>query len=342
MSHSRCCAGRVIRSLRLRSGAMHVRHTATHVEILAPAKINLFLEVLARRPDGFHEIETLMAAVTVFDTLTFTGAPNPAIVFRCRWAHGIVAATRPTGESSLGEIPTDSRNLVVRAVELVRERAGHSSGATIELVKRIPAAAGLGGASSDAAAALVAANIGWQLHWPLDRLLELAAELGSDVPFFLTAGYAVCRGRGERIEPRALPRLHLAIVRPPAGLSTPAVYARCTPSREPCGVATVAAALVKGNAITAEANGWKNDLQPAARSLSPWIDKSLAALDEAGAVKWQMSGSGSSCFGLCRSARHARRVASRLRARGIGTTFAATGSTGTTAVANGPRDGLRQ
>jgi 4-diphosphocytidyl-2-C-methyl-D-erythritol kinase len=319
---------------RLRSDAMHVRHTATHVEILAPAKINLFLGVLARRPDGFHEIETLMAAVTVFDTLTFTGTPNPAIVLDCRWAYGLSAAQRASGKSSLGDLPIDSRNLVVRAVELLRQRAGHNRGASIALVKRIPAEAGLGGASSDAAAALVAANLGWNLDWPVERLAEVAAELGSDVPFFLTAGYAICKGRGERIEPRTLPRLHLAIVRPPAGLSTPGVYARCMPSGAAGGAATVAAALAKGNIAPAPPNVWKNDLQPAARSLSEWIDKSLAALDDAGAVKSQMSGSGSSCFGLCRSARHARRVANRLRARGIGLTFAATGSSGIPAVAS--------
>ena len=122
-------------------------------------------------------------------------------------------------------MPEGPDNLVVRAVELVRRRAGVRRGAKLLLVKRIPAAAGLGGGSSDAAAALVAANEGWRLGRSRDELADWAAELGSDVPFFLAGGPAICRGRGERVEPVAgLGALDFVVVRPPEGLSTAAVY----------------------------------------------------------------------------------------------------------------------
>lgn len=298
---------------------MHVRHLPTHVEVLAPAKVNLFLEVLARRPDGFHEIETLMVAVAMADTLRLAPRVDGEIRLQCRWAYGL-AAGASAGDSaadSLGEIPSESQNLVWRAVEWLRKRAGHSGGADIELIKRVPAAAGLGGASSDAAAALVAANAAWRLGWSRERLAEVAAELGSDVPFFLGGGAAICRGRGEQIEPLRAPRLHIALVRPPVGLSTPQVYSRCLPSAAPVGASALVRQLARGD-VAAAGRAMKNDLQPAAEALSEWIGKVLGEIDRAGAAARQMSGSGSSCFGLCHSARHARRVASRLGSRRIG------------------------
>src|SRR5262245_43325190 len=182
---------------------MHVRRLGTQIEITTPAKINLFLEVLARRPDGFHEIETLLAAVTIWDTLHFAPDASGRIALSCRWA----------AEHSGGDIPADQDNLVWRAAALLRERAAVAAGASIHLIKRIPAAAGLGGASSDAAATLVAANLAWRLNWRREQLCELAAELGSDVPFFLTRGAALASGRGERLAELGVPRLHIALVR---------------------------------------------------------------------------------------------------------------------------------
>jgi 4-diphosphocytidyl-2-C-methyl-D-erythritol kinase len=308
---------------------MHVRQLPKHVEVLAPAKVNLFLEVLARRPDGYHEIETVMVAVTIYDTLLFEPQPRPEITLRCRWAYGFAGQDRPSIEtgSPRGDLPSGPQNLVWRAVELLRARAGYAGGAAIELIKRVPAAAGLGGASSDAAAALVAANLAWRLGWSHDRLAPLAAELGSDVPFFLTGGAAVCHGRGERIEAIRASRLHLVVVRPELGLSTPAVYARCRPTSQPHGAAALVDNLSRGD-VWAAAPDMKNDLQQPAQSLHPGIATLLPAIRRAGAMTGQMSGSGSSCFGLCRSARHARRVAARLRARRLGmVTHAATAAT---------------
>lgn len=292
---------------------MHIRRLGTTIEVRAPAKINLFLEILGRRPDGYHELETLLTAVTLYDTLSFTPAPSGEISLSCRWA------AAQAGD----EISTGKENLVWRAAELLRQRAGVSIGADIELIKRIPAAAGLGGASSDAAATLVAANLAWQLNWPRERLSELAAELGSDVPFFLTRGAALARGRGERLESLPVPKLHIVLVRPPVGLSTPAVYRASRPADRPVGAAPLVAALARGDAARA-AGCLVNGLEPAAAGLTPWIDRLRQEFDRQGVLGQQMSGSGSSYFGLCRHARHARRVASRLRSRSVGTVFAVT------------------
>lgn len=299
---------------------------------LAPAKINLFLEVLGRRDDGFHEIETLMAPIAIYDTLWFSPQPEGNIELACRWAAPGRAqgnAPRPNSsdesrldqeggsalQASLGDLPPDEKNLAFRAVRLLQQLSGVKAGAAMRLVKRIPSAAGLGGASSDAATALMAANQGWGLHWPRPRLMELAAELGSDVGFFLGRGAAMCRGRGERIESVSeLPPLHVVVARPPTGLSTASVYAECRPADQPCGAEPLLAALQAGN-LAAAAAAMVNRLQAPAERLSrdaSLLSRELTSLDVEGR---QMSGSGSSYFALCRSARHARCVAARLRAR---------------------------
>jgi 4-diphosphocytidyl-2-C-methyl-D-erythritol kinase len=306
---------------------MHVRRLATHVEILTPAKINLFLEVLAKRPDGYHEIETLLVAVTTYDTLVFAANTKGEITLEARWAAGL-AAQAASGEKDspaarellCGELPCSQENLVWRAAVLVRERAGLKQGASIRLVKRIPAAAGLGGASSDAAATLIAANEAWELKWSREQLAELALELGSDVPFFLTPGGAVCRGRGERIETIQSPRLHIVVARPPVGLSTPQVYKQCRTNDQPVGVTALMQALARGDSASA-GRRMVNDLQAAAASLTPWITWLQSEFQKQDVLGSQMSGSGSSCFALCRSGRHARRVAARLRAGNVGAVF---------------------
>jgi 4-diphosphocytidyl-2-C-methyl-D-erythritol kinase len=293
---------------------MHVRRRGPQIEVTTPAKINLFLEILGRRADGYHKIETLLTAITIYDTLIFEPNTSGEIELACRWAGETEAAD---------EIPQGPTNLAWRAAALVRERAGVAGGAAIELIKRIPAAAGLGGASSDAAAALVAANIAWRLDWPRERLLELAEELGSDVPFFLTRGAALACGRGEQLQSLPVPPLHFAVVRPPVGLSTAAVYRACRPAEAPVGSAPLVAALARGDAAAA-ARRLVNGLKPAAAGLTPWIKTLADELDRQGVLGHEMSGSGSSCFGICRHARHARRVARRLRARRVGASFAAT------------------
>jgi 4-diphosphocytidyl-2-C-methyl-D-erythritol kinase len=295
---------------------MLVRIAADRVEVRAPAKINLFLEVLAKRPDGFHQIETLMSPIGLYDSLAFRATTSPEIQLVCRWAVGLEQTT-------LGDLPVPEKNIVFLAASRLQERSGSERGAEICLTKRIPSAAGLGGASSDAAAVLVAANLGWQLTWSRERLAELAAELGSDIPFFLGNGSAICRGRGEQIETIAPVRLHVVVVRPPVGLSTPQIYSRCQPAKSPYQVGKLQSGLRRGiwNEVK---SALVNRLEEPAAQLTPWIGRLRQELTDAGCIAQQMSGSGSSYFGICESARHARRVAGKLRSKRVGLVTATT------------------
>jgi 4-diphosphocytidyl-2-C-methyl-D-erythritol kinase len=181
----------------------------TPLTIAAPAKVNLFLRVLGKREDGFHDIDSLMVKLPgLADQLEF--APADAFGFGC---------DDPA-------LPTDSGNLVVRAAEAYAAAAGIECRCRIALTKRIPHAAGLGGGSSDAAATLIGLD---RLHDGLlgpDRLAGLAAGLGSDVPFFLAPGAARCTGRGERIEPATCPSLPLLLLKPAFGVDTAWAYSR--------------------------------------------------------------------------------------------------------------------
>jgi 4-diphosphocytidyl-2-C-methyl-D-erythritol kinase len=298
---------------------MYLRRGNLEWTALAPAKLNLFLEVFGRRADGFHELETLMVPIRLADSIRIIATPEGAdggpgkIRFELRTS----AMLRPPRQAHA--IPVGGDNLVVRALELLQERSGCRLGADVELVKRIPAAAGLGGGSSDAAAALRLANRAWGIQWPVERLAVLAAELGSDVPFFLVGGPAICRGRGEQVERVAGMRpLHFVIVKPPTDLSTADVY------RAHDALAESRAAQQTGARSWNQPDfGWMvNRLQSAAASLSPWIERLRLAFDSLGFLRHQLSGSGTTYFGVCRHAGHARRLASILRARQLGLVYA--------------------
>ena len=304
---------------------MYVRRRGTLVELETPAKVNLFLEVLSRRTDGFHELETLMAPIGLYDRVSLAANATGSVTLACRWARGVESIrTRCCGNGGWEAIPGTEDNLALRSVMLLRQRAGIQAGADMTLIKRIPASAGLGGASSDAAAVLVAANIAWRLNWSRQQLAEVAAELGSDVPFFLYGGPCLGRGRGERLEPVVgLKPLHWVIVRPPAGLATAAVYRACSPADRPRRAEAMVAAACNGD--TAHVGRLLfNRLQDAAGRLSPWIGRLQQAFGRLDCLGHQMSGSGTSYLGLCRHARHARRTAARLRAAGMGAVFAVT------------------
>jgi len=313
------------------------RAQASTVQIWAPAKLNLFLEVLGKRPDGYHDIETLMAPVDLCDWLEVSASSNrhsrrsasretaaqpPGLVFSAQWAEEAWGSQRGGPTSSvLPPIPQGADNLVVKALELLRRRAGTDAGATIRLVKRIPVGAGLGGGSSDAAAALVAGSAAWGLRYSARELTPLAAELGSDVPFFLAheRGHpraAICRGRGECVEPIE-PRAawHFVIVQPPEGLATADVYRQCRPAPTPRTPGRLVEALHRGE-LFAAGRLFHNTLQAAASQLSPWIRQLKEDFDWLSLPGHQMSGSGASYFGLCLHAGHARRAAARLRSRG--------------------------
>ncbi len=289
--------------------------------VQTPAKLNLFFEVLRRRDDGYHEIETLVTPVGLYDTLVFTDTNDGKVSLICQKVYGVWGV--PAGLSA--GVPEGPENLVVRAVELLRRRAGVGRGASVRLVKRIPVAAGLGGGSSDAAAALMAANVAWNLGQSPGQLAALGAELGSDVPLFFAGGPAVCLGRGEIVRAiRGVPLLHFVLIRPPAGLATAAVYRACRPAAEPRSVEPLVESLARGD-LSAAGRLLFNRLEPAAESLSPWIGRLREAMAQTDCLGHQMSGSGTCYFGLCRHARHARRLARRLRASGIGIALAVQG-----------------
>ena len=297
---------------------MQIHHTPVEVIVQAPAKLNLFFEVIAKRSDGYHEIETLMCPVTLYDTIRFSKIPSGTIDFKCDVSFGFTALNA----ADSGEIPLNNNNLAVRAVELLRQHSGIRASAKLRLIKRIPTSAGLGGGSSDAAAALMAANIGWRLNWPINELTRLAADLGSDVPFFLASAPAICRGRGELVEPvDTLGLLNFVVLRPPAGLATEAVYKVCRPAERPLSVLPLIHVLRKGNKNEA-GRMFFNRLLPAASMLTAWIDRLKNEFDRLDCLGHGLSGSGSSYFGLCRHARHARRIARRLQLLNIGSVFA--------------------
>lgn len=293
---------------------MYVRRTEEHVEVLAPAKLNLFLEVLAKRPDGFHEIETVMAPVGLFDGLTVKAEADAAIRLTCEQL--AVATANSTTENQ--NVPTGPENLIVRALEALRRQAGIASGATVQLTKRIPLAAGMAGGSTDAAAALAAANKAWDLHWPAARLAEVAATLGSDIPFFFARTAALCRGRGEQVEPlSSLVPLDFVVVAPPAGLSTADVYRNCRPAAEPKQARDLILAWKYGDKV-AVGRLLHNRLQEPAERLCEWIARLKNEFNRYDCLGHQMSGSGTSYFALCRDALHARRLAAAVAARGWG------------------------
>jgi 4-diphosphocytidyl-2-C-methyl-D-erythritol kinase len=288
---------------------MRLRSQGPSVVVDAPAKLNLFLEVLGRRPDGFHELETVMVSIGLYDSLRFSAAAEGEIRLQTR-----VAVRALPGESPAALGPEDD-NLVVRAARLLRERCGVSTGASIELVKRIPWQAGLGGGSSDAAATLVALNRFWNLQLSREELHRLAAELGSDVNFFVDSSpLAVCRGRGEHVESRRLARgLTFVVAQPAGGLATRDVFRRWSAGGNVRGSGELLTGLGQSEADVA-ASGFYNALEGPATSLHEGVRRLLALLRREAGDAVGLSGSGSACFAWCRSRRRAEVIARQLRA----------------------------
>lgn len=288
------------------------------IAIRAPAKLNLSLAVLGRRPDGYHDIESLMVPTSLADALVVGVAPVPGVRLRMRAA----GALRPWA-AALAEIPTDDRNLVCRGIRALAAAAGVEPALTIELSKAIPAGAGLGGGSSDAAAAIRAAARLWGLDWSANRLAAIGATVGSDVPWFFAGTAAIASGRGERIEPvPALPALAAVVAWPGVPLSTAAVYrgwhrrAEEGATREISNHTEAAARLAAALAEGRWGDVWpliENDLEPAARERCAEVDRLLADLARAGAIRPRLTGSGSACFALTRTLAEARGIAARVR-----------------------------
>jgi 4-diphosphocytidyl-2-C-methyl-D-erythritol kinase len=263
----------------------------------APAKVNLYLEILGKRSDGYHEIATLLVAISLFDTLELADVASSEIRLECDRL-----------DLSIG-----SDNLVYRAAQLLRQRTGERRGATIRLRKRIPVAAGLGGGSSDAAAALAGLNVLWHLGLAAAELMAIGNELGSDVAFFFATGAAWCTGRGEVAAPLTLASsLWLVLVCPPFGLATADVYRVATvPDQPRDGTALLRAA--KSGDVEELGRQLYNRLQPAALQLCPALADYRSRLLKLQPAGHLMSGSGSSWFALCRNPVEAQRIARGLR-----------------------------
>mgnify|MGYP001328556971 CR=1 FL=1 len=271
------------------------------LQFTAPAKINLFLEVLGRRNDGYHELVTCMVPLAWGDTLQFTASSQLSLT------------------CSDPSLPLDENNLVLKAALALQQYSRTTAGASIHLEKRIPSPAGLGGGSSDAAATLRGLNQLWQLQLPVTELMNLAATLGSDVPFFLAGTAAWCRGRGEQVTPIELGcRLALLVVCPQVGLSTPAVYqALQAPSLE-VGLPQAVSEVTMLEALRMKspeniARSLFNPLQTSAEECLPLLRAVRELLEQAPSLGLclggLMSGSGSSYFAVCRDQVETQRLA---------------------------------
>jgi len=279
----------------------------------APCKINLHLSIGERRPDGFHSLESIFATLALADTLRFecTGSGGEsALSINHEAGREIIG-----DDETAGQIIPQEENLVLKAVSLFREWTGFSAALDIRLDKRIPVGAGLGGGSSDAASTLLALNLLAGKALPMEKLSEMAAILGSDVPFFLYQGAAFVTGRGERVEPVKSPDgLWVVLVKPPFFSDTTCAYRLLDEVRE--GGQAMAGeeklpreALIR--ALENDPGGWpfSNDFLPVFLSFAPGRNDRRGAnagiyrailedLRKAGASFAGLSGAGSCCFGV--------------------------------------------
>jgi 4-diphosphocytidyl-2-C-methyl-D-erythritol kinase len=285
------------------SHAQEARISGNVCFVRAYAKINLTLDILGRRADGYHELATVMQTVDLYDTLCLTATSDDRVTLIC---------TTP-------ELSNDE-NLAARAAQLVRQHFALTQGVGIELYKRIPVAAGLAGGSSDAAAVLLALQQWWQLPLSSTDLLNMAATLGSDVPFFLTGGLALCEGRGERVTTLApywpSSMRWLLLLKPAISVSTAAVfrslpvgdYTDGTHSR------TVCSALEARNMPRLE--DLYNGLERSVLATYPEVATARDDLLNAGASFVRLSGSGPTLFAPFSELTCARRAQEQLQAQG--------------------------
>ena len=263
----------------------------------AHAKINWSLNIVSARDDGYHELDMLMQSLELCDELTFEPAKWLTLSINGR------------------QLPVGGRNLVIRAANALNEYMGRRRGARITLKKSIPVRAGLGGGSADCAATLIALNKLWNLRLPLEKLMEIGATLGADVPFCMQGGLARVRGIGEKLAPiTPAPRVPLVLIHPGAGLSTASVFQRWDEGgfpEEHADIDRLQTALMRGDlAAMAEASG--NSLEQAAILLLPEVETAMQQLRQAGARMVRMTGSGSAVFGVFESDEAAMTAAERI------------------------------
>ncbi len=257
----------------------------TSLILPAFAKINLSLRVLGKRPDGYHEVDTVLQTISLHDTITLSVTETPQIVLSC-------------DDRSL---PMGADNLVYRAAESLRSRFAPGRGARIRLVKRIPAQAGLGGGSSDAAVTLLALAHLWQVTAKEAELLEIAVALGVDVPFFLCGGTARATGAGDKLAPlRDAPDQFLLVIKANANIATSDAYrslkARSLTSAE---AKTILSNSERGGISDIfDSKDFQNAFEPPVFKLAPEIKQAKVALIKAGAKTALLTGSGSAVFGI--------------------------------------------
>jgi len=272
------------------------------ISLKAYAKINLGLSVLGRREDGFHELRTVYQSVSLADDVEvqLSGGNGSAQV-----------------ETVGFEIPPGVENLAVRAAEAIRKELSIRRGVLIRLRKRIPPASGLGGASSDAAAVLRAVLTLSGKTLPIERLLRLAAGLGSDVPFFLIGGRAVGLGRGEEVYPLPeSPRRSVVIVFPGEGMKTAEAYRLLRRPRLTGAIAHPTIELFCGQILNSAAPRLLNDFEPLMFRRLPQLAEVKRELMRCGAEVASLSGSGSAVFGMFQDVKRARRATRALRSSG--------------------------
>jgi 4-diphosphocytidyl-2-C-methyl-D-erythritol kinase len=279
------------------------------VTVRVPAKVNVQLAVGPARPDGFHDLANVFLAVGLHDEITV--APAEELRLTCMGP-------------GADQVPLDHGNLAARAALALAGRTGRDPAVHLHIAKDIPVAGGMAGGSADAAGALLACNELWGTGLGRAELLEICAELGSDVPFSLTGGAALGTGRGERLSPLPVGgTFHWVFALAEGGLSTPAVYREFDrlaaeagrPAGEPVASERLLAALRDGDPEELAAS-LGNDLQPAALSLRPELGRTLAAGTAAGALAALVSGSGPTTAFLAPDAVAARSIADALRSSG--------------------------
>ncbi len=260
------------------------------VHVRAPGKINVFLRVGSRLADGYHDVAIAYQAVSLCEDVRVTESDGFSVAV--------------SGSVELSRVPTDERNIAVRAARLLAERTGYRGGARIEIEKHVPVTGGMGGGSADAAATLLACDALWGTELPRDGMLELARRLGADVPFALTGGTAIGTGRGDELSPAlAQGTFHWVLALADFGLSTPEVYAELDAHRArhradispaetaPSVDADVLQALRAGDPQMLAAV-LHNDLQAAALHISPALTGVLELGERNGALAGIVSGSG--------------------------------------------------
>ena len=266
--------------------------------VKAPAKINLSLDAIRKREDGFHEVEMIMTMVDLADRIDLTEIADGQIKV----------------DVSEGFVPNDHRNLAYQAASLLQERCNVKKGVSIYITKRIPVAAGLAGGSSDAAATLKGLNELWQLGLSLDELAELGAEIGSDVSFCVYGGTALATGRGEIIKQiPSPPPCWVILAKPPIGVSTADVYKRLKVNEIEHADTQAMIKAIENQSFTGICQNLHNVLESVTLDMYPEVRNIKEQMIRFGADGVLMSGSGPTVFGLVEHESRLHRVYNGLR-----------------------------